>query len=406
MTRTASAATRTSHRSSGASTRLCIIVLGYIVKGPLAGFAWHHLQYVMGLTKLGHEAYFVEDSGDSPRCCYDPSRNVTDYDPTYGLKFATRAFDQVGLGNRWAYYDAHTSQWHGPCADQMLRICARADLLLNLGNTNSMRPWLTGIPVRALVDTDPGFTQIRILTEPERRQRASQHTTFFSFGENVGLEQCTVPQDGFPWKPTRQPVVLDAWSVTPGPAQGKFTTVMQWDSYAPRVYEGHHYGMKSDSFGPYIDLPEKAGPIFELALGGNTAPRMVLRTKGWTLCNPIEQTREPWLYQYYIRQSKGEFSVAKHGYVTTRSGWFSERSACYLASGRPVVVQETGFSDCLQTGLGIVPFRTPEEALAAIEEVNARYECHCRAAREIAAEYFGSDKVLSRLLAQAMIASD
>ena len=125
---------------------------------------------------------------------------------------------------------------------------------------------------------------------------------------------------------------------------------------------GHHYGMKSDSFGPYIDLPEKAGPRFELALGGNTAPRAVLRTKGWTLCNPIEPTREPWIYQHYIRQSKGEFSVAKHGYVVTRSGWFSERSACYLASGRPVVVQETGFSDCLQTGLGIVPFCTPEEA--------------------------------------------
>jgi hypothetical protein len=155
MTRTASATTRTSRRSSGASTRLCIIVLGYIVKGPLAGFAWHHLQYVMGLTKLGHEAYFVEDSGDSPWCCYDPSRNVTDADPTYGLQFATRAFDQVGLGNRWAYYDAHTSQWHGPCADQVLRICARADLLVNLGNTNPMRPWLTGIPVRALVHRPP-----------------------------------------------------------------------------------------------------------------------------------------------------------------------------------------------------------------------------------------------------------
>jgi len=405
MIRKAGATTSTSNLSSGASNRLRIVVLGYIVKGPLAGFAWHHLQYVMGLTKLGHEAYFVEDSGDSPWCCYDPSRNVTDSDPTYGLKFATRTFDQVGLGNRWAYYDAHTSQWHGPCADQMLRICARADLLLNLGNTNPMRPWLTEIAVRALVDTDPGFTQIRILTEPERRHRASRHTTFFSFGENLGLEQCTIPQDGFPWKPTRQPVVLDAWPVTPGPTQGKFTTVMQWDSYSPLVYDGHHYGMKSDSFGPYIDLPERAGPIFELALRGKTAPRAALRTKGWALCDPIEQTREPGIYQHYIRQSKGEFSVAKHGYVTTRSGWFSERSACYLASGRPVVMHETGYSDWLQTGLGIVPFGTPEEALAAIEEINARYQFHCRAAREIAEEYFDSDKVLSWLVEKAMIDS-
>ena len=181
---------------------------------------------------------------------------------------------------------------------------------------------------------------------------------------------------------------------------------MQWDSYAPRVYAGHHYGMKSDSFGPYIDLPEKAGPRFELALGGNTAPRAVLRTKGWTLCNPTEPTREPWIYQHYIRQSKGEFSVAKHGYVVTRSGWFSERECLLLGQWSTGGCAGDRFLRLFTDRFRYCPFLYTRGSSAAIEEVNARYQFHCRAAREIATEYFGSDKILSRLVAQAMSNSD
>jgi hypothetical protein len=229
-----------------------------------------------------------------------------------------------------------------------------------------------------------------------------QHTAFFSFGENIGLSRCSIPDDRLPWQTTRQPVVLETWPVKPGPAQGKFTTVMQWDSLPGRIYDGQRYGMKSDSFAPYRDLPKRAGPILELAVGSPTAPCNLLRAKGWTLSNPLEAARDPWSYQQYIQQSKAEFGVAKHGYVVTRSGWFSERSAAYLSSGRPVVVQETGFSDWLQTGAGVIPFSTPEDALAGIEEVNRRYEFHCRAARAIAEEYFDSAKVLSRLIDKAM----
>jgi hypothetical protein len=160
--------------------------------------------------------------------------------------------------------------------------------------------------------------------------------------------------------------------------------------------------MKSDSFGSYLDLPERVGPILELAVGSPTAPRDLLRAKGWTVSDPIEAARTPWSYQHYIQQSKAEFGVAKHGYVVTRSGWFSERSAAYLSSGRPIIVQETGFSDWLQTGAGVIPFSTPEDALAGIEEINSHYDFHCRAARAVAEEYFDSDKVLSRLIDKAM----
>ncbi len=384
-----------------ATSRLKILVLGYVVRGPLGGMAWHHLQYVLGLFRLGHEVYFVEDSDDYPSC-YDPARDITDIDPTYGIQFARHVLDRVGMGGRWAYYDAHTSRWHGPCADRILDICATGDLLLNLSGVNPLRPWLMGIPTRALVDIDPVFTQLRHLTDPTARNLALQHTAFFSFGENIGPGHSSIPDDHLPWQPTRQPVVLDSWPVTPGPGHGNFTTVMQWDSYPMREFNGQRYGMKSDSFGAYMDLPEKVGTIFELAVGSSTAPRDQLCRKGWLLRDPLEPTRDPWTYQRYIQESKAEFSVAKHGYVISRSGWFSERSAVYLASGRPVLIQETGFSKWLETGSGVVSFNTPEEALAGIEEINNRYDFHCRAARAIAEEYFDADKVLRRLIEEAM----
>ncbi len=387
--------------SPGIPGRLRIVVLGYVVRGPVGGMCWSDLHYLMGLAHLGHDVYFVEDSDDYPSC-YDPSRNTTDADPTYGLEFATRAFGRGGLGERWAYYDAHTSRWLGPCADRILGVCATADLLLNLGGVNPPRPWFMEIPVRALIDKDPVFTQIRHLTDVAARDKALKHTAFFSFAGNIGSSRCVVPDDGLPWRPTRHPIFLDAWPATQGSPEGKFTTVMLWDSYQARDYAGVRYGMKSDSFGPYLDLPERAGPIFELAVGGPTAPKDLLRRKGWAVRNPLEPTRDPWTYRRYIQASKAEFSVAKHGYVVSRSGWFSERSAAYLASGRPVLLQETGFSDWLPAGSGVLSFTSPDEALAGIEAINSRYEFHCEAARAIAEEYFDVRKVLARLVEGAM----
>lgn len=381
------------------TSHLRIIVLGYIVRGPLGGMAWYNLQYLIGLARLGHDVYFVEDSDDYPSC-YDPARGITDTDPTYGLQFATHTFERIGLGDHWAYYDAHTSRWLGPCYDRILDVCATADLLLNLGGVNPLRPWFMQIPTRAFVDGDPVFIQLRHLSDPAARNLAKQHTAFLSMAENIGLNRSSIPNDGLPWQATRQPIVLDAWPVTPTPPQGKFTTVMQWESYPAREYGGVRYGMKSDSFEPYMDLPEKAGRIFELAVSGSSAPSELLHSKGWVVRDP--PTQDPWTYQHYIQQSKAEFSVAKHGYVVSRSGLFSERSTCYLATGRPVVIQDTGFSDWLPTGAGVISFSTPEEALAGIEEINSRYEFHCQAARAIAEEYFDARKVLPRLIECAM----
>jgi hypothetical protein len=374
-----------------------IIVLGYIVRGPIGGLAWHHLQYVIGLAHLGHDVYFVEDSDDYPSC-YDPVRGVTDADPTAGIRFASGTFARLGLGERWAYFDAHTSRWLGPCADRILTVCATADLVLNVSGMNPLRHWMMEVPARVLIDTDPAFTQIRHLTDAAACARARQHTAFFSFGENIGTAGSSIPDDGLPWQPTRQPVVLDAWRVTPGRAQGRFTTVMLWDSYKARAYAGRSYGMKSASFEPYLDIPIRVGLPFELAVGSHTAPCELLRRHGWTVRNPLETSGDPWTHQEYIQESKAEFSVAKHGYVVTRSGWFSERSAGYLASGRPVIVQDTGFPRWLSTGAGVLSFSTPDEAVTAVEDVARRYDLHCAAAREMAAEYFDSGTVLTRLI--------
>lgn len=203
-------------------------MLGYVVRGPLGGLAWHHLQYALGLDALGHDVYFIEDSEDYA-ACYDPARDALGADPSFGLRFAADAFGRLGLGGRWAYHDAHTSRWLGPAAGRALEVCSTADLLLNLSGVNPLRPWLEAVPRRAFVDTDPAFTQVRHLTDPSARSLALRHNSFFTFAENYGREDCLVPDDGLPWLPTRQPVVLDAWPATAGDASAKWTTVMQWD---------------------------------------------------------------------------------------------------------------------------------------------------------------------------------
>jgi hypothetical protein len=377
-----------------------IVVLGYIVRGPLGGLAWHHLQYVTGLLALGHDVLFVEDSDDYPSC-YDPSRHVVDTDPSYGLRFAAETFERAGAGGLWAYHDAHTGRWLGAAAARARAFCESADLVLNLSGVNPLRDWLAGAPARALVDTDPAFTQIRHLKDPAMRERALGHTAFFTFGENFGQPGCSIPDDGLPWMPTRQPITLAAWEVTAGPESGPFTTVLQWDSYAAREHGGRRFGMKSESFAEFLDLPSACPETFELALGTAAAPRDLLRAKGWRIRDPLELA-DAASYQRYLRSSKGEWSVAKQGYVASRSGWFSERSASYLASGRPVAVEDTGFTDWLEAGEGVVPFRTFREAVDAVARISGDYRRHCRAAREMAASFFDAAKVLPLLVERAM----
>lgn len=376
--------------------RLKIVVLGYIVRGPIGGLAWHHLQYVLGLKGLGHDVIFLEDSEDYP-ACYDPSTHEVGTDPSYGIHFAEQCFTRLGLGEVWAYYDAHRGFWLGPAADLAIEFCAEADLLLNLSGVNPLRPWTENVPTRVYLDTDPVFTQVKHLTDAPIKDRVSAHTEFFSFGELIEKGLSTVPDDGIKWRATRQPVVLEAWPVSHNSCEC-YTTVMQWESYPIVEYSGIRYGMKRESFPLIESLPQSVKPPLEIALGSASAPRLAIQAAGWRLQDPLEVARDPWTYQDYIRHSRGEVSVAKAGYVSTRCGWFSERTSCYLASGRPAVVQDTGFSELLPVGKGLHAFNTRGEAEEAIAQIENNYASECRAAREIAEAYFDAYDVLSKLL--------
>ena len=374
-----------------------IVILGYIVRGPLGGASWHFLQYIMGFKKLGHEVLFLEDSDNYPSC-YNPDTYQTTTDPTYGLTFITNLFKKNDLENNWAYYDEHTNQWFGLHQKSVFEFCKNADVVLSIANMNPLRDWWMKIPVRILLDTDPAFTQMRHLEEDWSRKVAEHHTHFFSFGENFGKADCKMPDDGFSWKPTRQPVVTDLWKVAPPMPGARWTTVMLWDSYKVRLYNGLTFGMKSASFDDYFQLPEMSNDTFELAVGNTTAPRDRLAKAKWQISDSSTVAVTPESFQQYIKNSKGEWSIAKQGYVVSNSGWFSERSAGYLATGRPVIVQDTGFSEVIETGKGLFAFSSLAESLAAIEEVNLDYPKHCRYAREVVEEYFDSNKVLTNIV--------
>lgn len=382
----------------GSADSLRILVLGYVVRCPVGGMAWHHLQYVSGLVKLGHEVLFLEDSGEAPWCCYNPVTGENGADPDYGIQFTRAAFERIGLPAIWAYRDSIGGRWFGPAKDKVRKFCADADLLINLSGANRLFDYLFDIPVRAYLDTDPLFTQIRNLQDEGRRRAAAAHTVHFSFGENIADGSSDVPDDGVIWLPTRQPVDLALWPPGVDPPKGGFTTVMQWDSYQDREHQGISYGMKSRSFAPYMALPSLVDVPMELALGSDHAPREDLLRAGWRIRDPLAVTRSLDSYQTYLAQSQGEFSVAKHGYVAASTGWFSERSACYLASGRPVVVEDTGFRSRFAECPGILAFSTPEEAVELLRAVSDDYAARCRAAREAAVTWFDSSRVLASLI--------
>ena len=382
-------------------SRLRVIVLGMLIREPTGGLAWHYLNYMRGLADLGHDVYYIEDSGNLPSC-WDPALTGASTDPTYGLHLASASLARLGLGDRWAYYDAHASEWKGARAHDARELCQSADLFLNISAATPVREWLERVPVRVLIDTDPGFTQIRNLTNPYFRRRCETHTVFFSFGENIGKPCSAVPHDGFPWRPTRQPVSLDAWPCAAAAQGGRYTTVLQWESFpAPLEYGDLRLRMKSASFGPFIELPQRLGGIFEIAGRGGAASVAALRAAGWRLADIDAVSRDPWSYQAFIQASRAEFGIAKEGYVTTHSGWFSERSANYLASGRPVLHQDTGFPEWLPCGEGLLPFQSPAEVVEAVHRIEADYDFHCRAARALSEEYFDARKVLPALLTAA-----
>jgi hypothetical protein len=378
-----------------------IVVSGYMIRHPLAGNVLAYFHYVLGLHLLGHDVVYVEESG-WPRSCYDPpTRNYSD-DPSAGLRVVGELVQRYRVPVPVWYVERDSGKVYGTHRPVVERVLQEADLLLDLGGVC----WLPEFALsrrRAFVDMDPLFTQLgRFGTDAMDRSNV-----FFTYGANVGLPGCSIPTRNRTWHPTVPPVVPELWedvgdtsiSGDDGDEVASFTSIANWSAYGGIDYEGTHYGQKDIEFLKLIDVPQRTRQPLELALAG-AGPEVTerLRARGWSVRNAGDVTTDIDTYRAYVARSRGEFSVAKHAYVATRSGWFSDRSVCYLAAGRPVVLQDTGFTDWLPVGCGVLPFSGADDAVEAISTANRHYARHARGARDLARAYFDYRVVLPALL--------
>lgn len=351
-----------------------------IIAGALAakldngGHAWSRLSLAGGLRGLGFEVVYAEVLADA-------------------------------TARQRHYFDSLLRQFDIPScllakASDLREAAAGATLLVNVGGHIEDPEARSRIPVSVYLDDDPGYTQLwheaGLLGD-----RLAGHDAYFTFGANLGRPECPLPTNGIDWRPLEPPVVLADWPVATAKA-GRFTTVASWRGAYGRVRSnGHLYGQKAHEFRRFAELPHRAPFEFEIALDIDPADcrdEDLLRRHGWQLVHPVAVAGSPDEFRRYVQSSSAEFSAAQGIYVETRCGWFSDRTTRYLASGKPALVQDTGFSTRLPTGDGLVAFTTLEEAAAGAESIVLDYERHSRAAREIAAEYFDSDLVVRRML--------
>jgi hypothetical protein len=372
-----------------------IVVSGVIGQYPVAGVTLCYLQYVLGFRKLGHDVYYIEDNGTCP---YNPMTQNVDVDYSYSLPYFQRVMQDFDLSNRWSYM-RYDYEYFGMSKRAVYETLRTADLYVNLSGATVLREEHMACPVRAFVDTDPAFLQFQIANgEQETIDFLAAHTLHFNYAENIGKPKCTIPTDHFNWQTARQPVYLDIWTPHENGTGTRFTTVTNWSAYAPIVFRNERYGQKDVEFRRFITLPERTSQEIELAIAIEGRPKELLVKHGWRVVDPRPRTKDIPTFQAYIAQSRAEFSLAKNAYRKTWSGWISERDINYLAAGRPVLTQDTGFSDFIPTGRGLVAFQTMEEILAGIEEINGNYADHCKAARRMAEDYFDSSRVLQDLL--------
>jgi hypothetical protein len=383
---------------------LHIVVLGIMGRTPLAGVVWQAMHYLEGFRRLGHEVVYVEDTGAWP---YDPGQNTLTEDVRYAVQTIEAAMTLLGLPDRWAYRAAPPgSRLFGLGEAELAQVCRDADVLVNVTGAACLREEYLRVPVRIYLETDPVLSQIQAAQGRESMvAMLAAHTHHFTFGENIGTAECALPVDHVKFQHTRQPVVLDWWATDGevGP-QGRFTTISSWRQTEKDVeWNGVNYRWsKHRQFLEFIDLPRRAPTPVELALACHEPEAVtLLRSHGWQVLDGLALSRDLHRYRDYIQSAAGEFTVAKEQYVQWRTGWFSDRSACYLAAGRPVITQDTGFDQILPTGLGLFAFTTMDDVLGAMDALARDYPGHARGARTIAGEYFQAERVLDDLLAGA-----
>ena len=381
-----------------------IVVLGFMGNCPIAGVIWQAIHYIVGLQRLGHDVYYIEDTSRVP---YDPVAYTLTEDTTYVGKVLGQVADEFGFAGKWAFSPRYRAREEmlGPLSRvQVNELYRDADALLNICGSHELNEDLLLSNRLVYVESDPGVEQIKVDNgEKSTIDFLSRHCALFTFGENIGRPEFPVPLHGFTWLPTRQPVVLDLWQTSAPPASGAaFTSIANLATGGKKDIEwrGETYiWSKLPEFERFRLAPEKAGEDFELATNFKESD-LAARFHGarWRSVSPDPMSVAYHDYEAYVKQSKGEFTVAKDQYVRLNTGWFSDRSACYLAAGRPVITQQTGFTRLYGGHEGLFSFESIDDVVTAVKAINADYDRHSRVATSIAHEWFDSNKVVGSML--------
>lgn len=384
------------------SGRLRLIVLGMMGRCPFGGQTWLYLNWLRGLCQSGHEVWYVEDDLVWP---YDPIQNTVTDDCTYAVNHIEQCMRHIGMPDRWAFRlaDRKDACW-GLSEDRLNALYRSCDVLINVVGATDLRDEQLAAPLRVYVECDPVTAELRLASGDEHTRIAfANHHLLVTYGENYGAPDCGVPLNGLTYAKTRQPVDMDLWPMAYDPDARYFTTIGNYrQSGNDVIYNGEIYRWsKHHEWLKFLDLPGRTQQPFELAMmPDDLEDRERLQAHGWRLTSPFQMSLDIFGdYPAYFQRSRAEFTVAKDQNVRLRSGWFSERDACYLACGKPVVAQDTGFGAVLPTGEGLFAVSTADQALAAIDAINSDYRRHCEAARAIAEEYFDSRKIAESLLA-------
>jgi hypothetical protein len=378
-----------------------VLYAGYLVRCPLGGYAWQVVHYVRGLLDAGVDVTFYEDTRHVWEA-FDPIARTSGNDYRNGIALAGDIFARAGLADRWIFHDAGRDEYAGAGREAARALFADATVLINAAGVHHFSAAERRGKRNVYIDMDPTYTQIRAAGGDRLLgEILAEHDLHFTFGENIGRPGSRIPAAGIEWRPTRQPIALDFWRETPPDPHQPFTTIGTWDSRGRDVeLDGERYSWrKRDEWQAIMGLPQRSGAPFALAMEvRDPAERAELTRAGWEVRDPIDISSDPLRYQRFIASSLGEFTTAKDVNVRLTSGWFSDRSACYLAAGRPVVTQDTGFGDNLPTGEGLFAYRTLEEATEAVRSIRADPERQGRAARRIAEQCFDARTVIRDLL--------
>jgi hypothetical protein len=378
-----------------------VMISGSIGSHPLysAGNSWAFLQYVLGFRKLGIETYYIEEL--NPEDCVDEAWNSAEFTQSANAGYFRALMDRFDLTGHAALLESDGPGHVGLSRAEIEAIAPEIDLLINGSGHLHIASILGAVRRRMYLDLDPGYTQIW-QEGYGIDMNLHNHDVYVTVGLNLGDPECPLPSCGIRWEKTLPPVVMDQWTPLQAPGNA-YSTVADWRSFNPVEWRGVWYKQKADEFKRIIELPRRVRVPLELCLAIDPAEpdRPELERHGWRLTQPAVHASTVDAYRQYITASRGEFTAVKGGYAAGRTGWFSDRSACYLAAGRPVIMQSTGFEHYLPVGLGLVTFTDIETAVAAIGSVESNYARHARAASDFAREFFDSHVVLNRLLSVA-----